>query len=820
MVETLRSLTRDEARERAALVTVDRYDIALDLSDLDDGDAFRAVSTISFRCSDPGATTFLDCAAQVVSATLHGEPLPDDAVGDARITLTGLRSDNVVVVESVQRCTGQATGIHRSVDPADEQVYVWTSFEPDDARRAWACFDQPDLKAVFALTVTAPQTWTVLSNSAPESVEDSAGARRWTFADTPPLSTYVPVVNAGPFHERRVRRDGHDLGLYARQSLAAFLDRDAEEIFDVTAAGLAFFGEQFAMPFPQERYDHVFVPDMGGAMENYGCVTWSDSAIYRSAPTHTQREDRAGILLHEMAHMWFGDIVTMRWWDDLWLNEAFAEWASNWASTRATEFSDAWAGFLTSAKLTGYRADRAPTTHPIRQPVDDVAEAAAGFDHITYWKGASVLKQLVAYVGEERFVAGLRSYFTAHAWANATLGDLVAQLREAGGRDLSGWVTGWLETAGTDRLRLEASGAGFVLHAEGPGGGDPRPHRVDVGVYDDGEDTLVRRDLVPLETAGARTPLPPLDPAPYLLLVNDEDLTFAAVQPDDESLAQLITSAGRLPRPLSRAVAVQTVWDMLVTDRIPAVDFVRCVLGVLVRETADSVVEPFLALAVSAAELWSPDEARDELLSSVAEVSLELAGPDGSRRQAALRTLARTATTPGQLDALRELAGRDLDLRWRALTRLAALDRLDRAELQALLDRDPDPDAWGRALAVETAQPDAAAKETAWRAAVEERRVPISSLHDLAASFWQPSQAALLAPYAERYVAALPQLSRAGMLVALSTTSAMFPVVGVVASDLDRTVDAAADPEISPLVRRVVLEKADQVRHMLTARAG
>jgi aminopeptidase N len=509
----------------------------------------------------------------------------------------------------------------------------------------------------------------------------------------------------------------------------------------------------------------------------------------------------------------------MRWWDDLWLNEAFAEWAAHWAMAAATEFGDAWASFLTTAKLAGYRADRSSTTHPIRQPVEDVAQAAAGFDAITYSKGASVLKQLAAYVGEDAFVAGLRTYFAAHAWDNATLDDLVAELATASGRDLSGWVKGWLETAGTDQLRLSVEGERVTLAAEAPDGGDPRPHRLDVGVYDDdGGDTLVRRALVPVEIEGASTQLPPVEPAAHLLLVNDDDLSFVSVQPDDASLEQLLSSAGRLPHAVSRAVAVQTAWDMLTTNRIGGADFVRCAVGVLAVETADAVVEPFLGLAVSAAQLWSPDDARDRLLGEIADVCLPLADQGGSRAQAAVRALARTATTDAQLDRLRALVADDVDLRWRALTRLAALGELDRAEIEDLTARDPDPDAWVRALAVEAARPDDAGKDAAWRAAVESRSVPSGSLSEGAAAFWQPSQAALLAPYVERFGDALAQLGSAGMMAALSTAGLMFPVVGPDRASLDRLVEIASAEDMSPLVRRVVTERADQVRHMLTAR--
>ena len=820
MVDPLPSLRKDEAIARADLLTVTRYDIDVDLTGLLEGDAFRAVSTITFSCRRPGADSFVDCAAEVVRATLNGTEIAPEAARDGRIALPGLAAENLLVVESVQRQTAQATGVHRAVDAADKQVYVWTSFEPDEARRAWACFDQPDLKAPHAFTVTAPDTWTVLSNTGDARVDEVADGRRWVFADTPPLSTYVPVVNAGPFHERRTQRDGYDLGLYCRQSLAHFLDRDVDEIFDVTAAGLRFFGDAFGMPFPQRRYDQVFVPDLGGAMENYGCVTWSDSAVYRSTPTHGQREARATTLLHEMAHMWFGDIVTMRWWDDLWLNESFAEWAANWACAGATAFTDVWAGFLTGAKLAGYRADRAPTTHPIRQEFRDVAEAAAGFDDITYWKGASVLKQLVAYVGEDAFVAGLRRYFAEHAWSNATLDDLVARLAAASGRDLDAWVAGWLETAGADQLSLRRTDDGYVLHAQGPGGAEPRPHVLAVGGYAGaGRGALDRQALVPVEVRGRETALPAELASADLLLLNDEDLTFAGVLPDAESITALVECAPRLPRAISRAVAVQTMWDALVLGAVAAESFVQCATGVLRHETADAVVEPFLRLAVQAADYWSPDRLRDQLLAEVADTCLALAEPDSPRWRAAVRALARTATTSEQLAELRRLAADDVDLRWRTMTREAALGRLDRAELDALTREDPDPDSWVRALAAQAAQADPAAKDAAWRAGMEDRTVPMGSLSELASAFWQPSQREVLAPFADRYVEVLPELSRTGMLYAMSTSSFMFPVVGSDEAGLARAVEAARRDDVSPLVGRTVVERADQVRRMLAARA-
>ena len=452
------SLTREEAAERAALVEIERYDVHIDLRGLYEGGLWAATSTISFGCREPGAGTFVDCVGDVSSVTLNGEALDPSTAERGRIPLPGLRADNVLVVSHTQSDTGSGTAILKTVDPLDKLVYVWSTFEPDLARYAFACFDQPDLKAPHGFVVDAHESWTVTSNSAPDLTEDlDEGGRRWTFGDTPRLSTYVTVVNAGPFHEIRSRRSGYDLGLFCRQSLRQFLERDAEELFDLTDSGLAFFGERFAQPFAQERYDQVFVPNMGGAMENWGSVTWTDSVLYRSTPTYGQRAVRAQILLHEMAHMWFGDLVTMRWWDDLWLNEAFASWASNWAGVNCTEFTDEWATFLAVSKMQGYRQDMSPATHPIRGDVPDVAQAMANFDAITYSKGASVLKQLMAFVGEDRFVEGLRSYFADHAWGNTRLDDLMSAIGAAAGRDLDDWTVAWLDRAGTDVLRLEGS---------------------------------------------------------------------------------------------------------------------------------------------------------------------------------------------------------------------------------------------------------------------------------------------------------------------------------------------------------------------------
>ncbi|MEU4612293.1 aminopeptidase N [Streptomyces umbrinus] len=832
----IRSLTRSEAERRGALLEVERYDVDIDLTGLADGPEVRCVSTVAFSCREPGAETFVDCAAEVRSATLNGRSLTSTA--DGRIALPALAGHNVLRVESVQADTTTGEGVHRAIDPADGEVYVWMSFEPDEARFVWACFDQPDLKAPHAFTVTAPSAWTVTSNSGDPRIEELESARRWTFPDTPPLSTYNTVVNAGPFHEIRREADGHDLGIYARRSLAPILERDADELFTLTRQGLAFFGEVFAMPFPQRKYDQVFVPEFGGAMENYGCVTWSDAFLRRATPTPAESELLAKVLLHEMAHMWFGNIVTMRWWDDLWLNEAFAEFACHWAAERATRYTDAWASHLAGGKLKAYLSDQGPVSHPIHQPIHDVAQAASIFDNITYPKGASVLQQLKTYVGEEQFRIGMTAYFARHAWGSATLQDLIDALSEASGRDLDTWRTAWLATAGTDRFSLERDGDTVTLVAADT----PRPQVLAVGAYNrngkDGGDgghgsngsngsnggsndpsgeVLERRALVRVEVTQTRTPVTglPTEADLDVLLINDEDLTFATTRPDPTTRDAFFLAAAQLPTAISRGVATATVWDMLTTGEATAAEAGRSITAVLMAETSDAVIEPYLTLAANIAELWAPEDERAGLTAAVAEACRRLAADPG-RRQVALRGLARVATTPDDLTWLREQAGDDVDLLWRTLVRDAELGGDVSSESALLLERDPDPDAWVRALTVRAALPDPAAKEEVWQRLAVDRAVPINSVGQVAAAFWRPDQDALLTPYTQHYLDSIPDLHRGGMIPAMVFAGQLFPPHAIDPAYIEEAQKAAH--EAAPVVRNTLLERSDTVKRMLHSR--
>ena len=549
------NLTRDEAATRSALITVASYQVDLDLTGSDT--TFSSVSVVRFGCATPGSSTFINLTAPAVrEITLNDTPVSLDAFDGDRITLTGLAANNVLRVAADCAYSRSGEGLHRFTDPADGRVYLYSDLETFDAHRVYACFDQPDMKASYELAVTARADWLVVSNMAPESTipagsAPDGGALRWHFPPTPVMPTYITAVAAGPYHVVRDEHDGIPLGVYCRRSLAEYLD--ADEILEVTRQGFDFYHHSFGIKYPFGKYDQLFVPEFKeGAMENAGCVTFVEAYIFRSRVTDFAREARAETILHEMAHMWFGNLVTMRWWDDLWLNESFATWAGTLAQAEATRWTSAWTTFAQLYKAWAYRQDQLPSTHPIAADIPDIAAVEVNFDGITYAKGASVLKQLVAYVGRENFLDGVRKYFAAHAWGNATLADLLAALEQTSGRDLAAWSAEWLQTAGVNTLRpsysLDADGrfTEFTVEQEASATHPVlRSHRIAIGLYDrtpGDEARLVRRQRVEIDVAGPRTAVPELvgQPRPNLVLVNDDDLTYAKIRLDEHSLRTLV----------------------------------------------------------------------------------------------------------------------------------------------------------------------------------------------------------------------------------------------------------------------------------------
>jgi aminopeptidase N len=816
-LQPVKNLTRDEAAARAALLDVRSYDVALDLSG--GPERFGSVSVVVFSCREPGATSFVELDGQLLTAELNGRPV--GPLEGNRLVLTDLQEDNLLTVSA--RCTYSRTGegLHRFVDPADGEVYLYAQSFLDDAQRIFACFDQPDLKATFALSVDAPADWTVVGNARSARV-----GNRWEFAPTERISTYLFTVAAGPWHTVTGAHDGIDLGLHCRRSLAEHLDADAAELLEVTGQCLDFQQDRFGRRYPfGDTYDQLFVPEFNaGAMENPGAVTFSEMFVFRSRTTDDKRRQRAMVVAHEMAHMWFGDLVTMRWWDDLWLNESFAELMGYLTVDRATRFEDTWVDFSASRKAWGYRADQLPSTHPVQGDVPDNRSALLNFDGISYAKGASVLRQLMATLGEEVFFAGVRAYVERHAFANTTFDDLLAELERASGRDLHDWSRAWLQTSGVSTLRAVVDEQGTSLRQESD---VLRPHRIGVGAYDRTGEALELRERHDVEITGEQVPLE-VDPLPDLLLPNDGDLTFAKVRFDDRSLTTVLADVRRLADPLARALCWAALWDACRDAELPAAAFVQAVLDGVDGEPDPAVVATLLGQARTAATLYARDSVA--LLDALAEASLQAAwaAPAGSdlqlTRVRAFAAAAQGFTHPSAvlslLDGSEVPPGLvvDTELRWHLVECLAALGRLDDAAVDAELARDDTAAGRLHALTARAAMPTAEAKQRAWQSVTGDDSLSNSETGAVASGFWRSGQDDLLRPWVERYVTELPALWDARTpQVAGTLAQELFPSTLVEQDVHDRT--AALERGDHPAgLRRYVAEQRDDLRRALAAR--
>ncbi|MGD0374544.1 MAG: aminopeptidase N [Streptosporangiaceae bacterium] len=834
-----RNLTRNEARDRARLLDVDSYLIQLDLTG---GDAtFRSVTTVRFRCASPGGSSFIDLTAPAVTEiTLNGARVPAGNFDGYRITLDGLAAANElrVVADCAYSRTGE--GLHRFTDPADHGIYLYSDLETFDANRVYACFDQPDLKSTFEFTVTARPGWQVISNAAPDRVAEPAGdgRERWHFPAAAVMSTYITAVAAGPYHVIRDEHDGIPLGIFCRESLASFLDPD--EIFEVTRQGFDFFHRAFGVRYPFGKYDQLFVPEYkAGAMENAGCVTFLEDYVFRSRVTDSEREARAETILHEMAHMWFGDLVTMRWWDDLWLNESFATWAGTVAEAEGTRWTAAWTTFAQAWKAWAYRQDQLPTTHPIAADIPDIETVELNFDGITYAKGAAVLKQLVAYVGRDHFLAGLRGYFARHAWGNATLGDLLAALEESSGRDLSTWSKEWLETAGVNTLRPEFSVGSdgrltsfAVLQTATASHPVLRPHRIAIGLYDRTGAGLTRRQRLEVDIAGERSQIPALagTPRPDLVLVNDDDLSYAKVRLDDHSLRTLIDGIGSFTEQLPAALCWSAAWDMCRDAELAARDYVSLVLSGADSITDISVTQTVLAQAGAAARRFADPAWRDAGLERIAAALRELlqrAEPGSDRQLAYAQAFAGAAAAPSDLGLLAGLlAGTtaidglavDTEFRWRLLRRLVSRGAAGPADIDAELARDATDAGARHAATCRAAVPTPEAKEAAW-AEITGGTLANATFRAMLAGFADPDQDDLLKPYSERFFDMI-----AGIWAGWSSdmaqyfAKAAYPYWIVTRQAISAADDylASTDPPVQ--LRRLLLEGRDDVARALRCR--
>jgi aminopeptidase N len=848
------NLTQEQAVERAALLDVDSYTVELDLTDgagRPSESTFHSTTTARFGCRAPGMSSWIDLvAAHLNTATLNGTTLDIASYDEAKgIALPALAADNEVIIEAEGRYMNTGEGLHRFTDPVDGSVYLYSQFETADAKRMYACFDQPDLKAVHRIRVIAPAGWEVISNAPCQRTEQlESGAIRHVFSDSARISPYIVALVAGPYArwtDEYVDAEGTiPLGIYCRASLAEHMD--AERLFTETKQGFGFYHEAFGVRYPFEKYDQCFVPEFNaGAMENAGCVTFLEDYVFRSRVTRYLYERRCETVLHEMAHMWFGDLVTMRWWDDLWLNESFATWASVLCQARATEYTAAWTTFATVEKSWAYRQDQLPSTHPIACEIPDVQAVEVNFDGITYAKGASVLRQLVAYVGLPEFLAGLRIYFTRHAWGNATLTDLLAALEQASGRDLSGWSAQWLETTGLNTLRPEftldddGTFASFAVLQGGahPGAGEWRTHRLAVGVYDSaGGSALVRTHRVELDVSGERTEVPELVgvPAGQLVLVNEDDLTYCAMRLDDKSLATLVDRIGDIAESLPRSLCWSAAWEMTREAEFRARDFVAVVLSGLPAETEVGVVQRLLAqaqvaLSSYADPTWASEEGWPRFTSTLMTL-INIAEPGSDHQLALVNALTAAVLGKPELDVLAgwlagdgvpEALAVDTDLRWRLLQALTAHGAMGEDEISAELRRDPTATGRRQAERARSLLFTPAAKERAWQRAMYDDELPNAISEAIIGGFNHPAQKQLLAPYLDRYFSEIAEVW------ARRTSERAQPcVVGLFPSWVveQRCVDAASawleSDNHPPALRRLVSEGQAGVIRALAARAA
>lgn len=819
------NLTRSETAARSAAVTVHDYRVELDLSGARDQDraGFATTTTVTFDATI--ARTWLDfLGLSVESVTVNGQQVDAEYDG-ARLTVGGLSATNVVVVRATGEYSRSGEGLHRFLDPVDGATYLYTQYEPADARRVFACFEQPDMKAPFTFVVTAPSGWEVVSNRPAAAIEDDGAHQRVEFSPTLPISTYITAVTAGPYHRVESSWTRGELtiplGVLCRVSLAGYLDADT--LFDVTTQGLDFFAEHFDYPYPWGKYDQVFVPEYNlGAMENPGLVTFTEAYVFRGAATAAQYEGRANTILHEMAHMWFGDLVTMVWWDDLWLKESFADFMGALASVEATEWTDAWVAFANRRKAWAYLQDQLPTTHPIVADIPDLEAAKLNFDGITYAKGASVLKQLVAYVGRDEFFTGVRRYFRTHAFGNTTLADLLTELSADSGRDLAEWARSWLQTSGMSTLTLDG---GEIVQT------DPRPHRLAVGLYDfDAAGDLALRERVELDIVEERTPVA-LAPAP-LRLLNDGDLTYAKVRLDADSLATVERSLDRVTDPLARGLIWSALWNAARDGELEVGRYLTMARDFAPAETNMALLTAVLSNASFAVNHYLPeaerDRWRDEWLESC-WATLHSSEPGSGAQLAWARATATAATFDGRhaADIRAVLLGDtpapeelplDPDLRWALWTALAATGAATAADLNAELAQDDTASgrtAHRRALA---ARPEAEVKAAAWASALGDTTLTNDHLDAVITGFRAGGRRDLIARYDDEYFAVLRTVwEQRSIEIARRIVDGLFP-----AGDSLDSVDAwLADHADAPgALRRLVIEQRDHLARDLRVRAG
>lgn len=863
-----KDLTRVEAERRSSLVSNANYRIHVDLTR--GAETFRSTTTITFDAKE-GESTFLDLIApSVLSVTLNGEELDPAAVfKDCRIGLQGLKAHNEVTVVADCAYSHTGEGLHRSVDPTDHNVYLYTQFEVMDARRVFAAFDQPDIKAVFQFSIDAPKSWTVV-NTMPGTHEPLEGrttqpgtleqggsepVERWTFGKTPRMSSYLTAIIAGPYaswHTTYANEDGRTvpMGLYCRQSLKAGMDKDAEYLFDVTKGGFAFYARTWGVPYPYAKYDQVFVPEYNaGAMENIGTVTVRDSYVFQSKVTDALSDRRDETILHELAHMWFGDLVTMKWWNDLWLNESFAEFMSTLCTAETTQWKTEWSTFCSGEKSWGMSQDQLPTTHPVVAEIRDINDTEVNFDGITYAKGGSILKQLMAYVGRERFFAGIHNYLTKHAYGNATLNDLLVELSAASGRDLDDWSKKWLQTSGVNTLStvVKTDGDGVITDFAIRQSADTshpvlRPHRMRIGFYDLDQATgkVSRSSQVELDVQGAETPVPQLvgQKRPDLILTNDDDLTYAKLRFDEDSQRFLLAHLKDLDDALARAVSWLALWDMTRDGELPARDFISATLGLIGTETQSTTLRTALGALLTTLRHYTAASRREALVSDTASAlwGLTVHAAPGSDAQfqlfGAWLALGAGASfaqnTKDLLDGKPVVPGLTLDnnLRWQVLTAQARRGLIGDDEIDEALKADETTTNRQFAYGAKASKPTPETKAWAWDQALHNDRLTNDQMDEIANGFSSNDDPQLYAPYVEKYYGIVnwvwenKSFHMAENLLHPLRGDGLYPVYADPAKLVDAGTKWLDENEEAPrALRRMILENLDRSRRTLKVSA-
>ena len=839
------NLTRVEAAARAELLSVESYRIELDLTTSET--TFRSKTTVRFSSKQIGASSFIEAiTSKVHSITLNGESLDVALADGVRIALPNLALENELVVDADMFYMNTGEGLHRFVDPADGEVYLYSQFEVPDARRVYSVFEQPDLKATFQFVVTAPSRWTVISNQTtptPSVIRD--GVSLWEFSPTPRISSYITAIIAGPYVGETasyVSSNGNTipLGFYCRASLKQYLDHDY--LFDITKRGFEFFEKEFSTPYPFEKYDQIMAPDYNaGAMENAGAVTLNEIYVYRGAVSAYSKERRVVTVLHELAHMWFGDMVTMRWWNDLWLNESFAEYTSTFATAEATHWNQAWTTFASGEKAWAYRADQLSSTHPIVAEINDLEDVMINFDGITYAKGASVLKQLGAWVGRDAFNKGVSEYFKKHAFGNAVLNDLLVELEKSSGRDLKGWSKQWLETAGVNKLvadvDVDASGVITKFNIR-QSAVDAYPvirdHRMAVGFYNLVNGTVVRTDRIELDVTGVSTSVSELigKSRPDMILLNDDDLAYAKIRFDEASWKFALKNLDKFEDSLARSMVWMTAWDLMRDGEWPAGEFVDLVINNIQYEKQGSALQTLLRQLVTTSAYYVNPETRDDIWTKLASKFWEHtnnAEPGSDNQYMFLRYWSVFAR--GEFgDTMEQLLSGELslpereidqDLRWWIICSLVALGRFTEEQIQDELSRDKTATGQKMAFHAQGSMQEPAKRQAFWDRLTTDETLSNTLIQEGCLALQEFWDASAYQPFVDQYFdLVLPIWENRTFKIAEYFIELLYPVALATDELVARTKEFIAKPEVAskPALKRILMENLDNVERALKVR--